>query len=485
MLAQQDGSVKPNSPRIDLVCSPPLSTITTPLWTNRVCDMVLTRSRSATPAKSIAASLGPSSKASIASRAAPSKSRLQRSATDSQLDTNKQSGSPRKKSKLNSDPPPNFSSSNSGAAKPARPAKVKVPEEPFVIPPHATEEDCLTRTTVPFPALPFDLAHAQAHLCAADRRFQRLFQKVPVRCYQEALDPSDSDSKDLNLFKTVTTSILGQQISWLAARSVLYKFCRLFFPDSMPEKPDFIGFSREHWPFPTPLMVLRTPDADLRAAGLSFAKIKYVKDLAGRFVDGRLDIRQILELEDEEACVTELSKVKGVGRWTSEMILMFAMRKPDILPCADLGVQKGMLNFFLSDSQGPKISVKKRKPGEEETEDAAAKDNKSQRTPKRETQGQGTLEPTQERGDQVPLLAETEVMPEPEPRFDADSAEGSLDHLITNEHGLCRQVLQSRAKGNKIKGGQYLSPDEMKALAKTWSPYRSVACMFMWALVDT
>lgn len=374
------------------------------------------------------------------------------------------------------------SSAKPEAAKPVRSAKAKVPEEPFVIPHDASEEDCLTRTTVPFPALPFDFEHARTHLCSVDHRFERLFHKIPVRCYEEALDASASDTKDLNLFKTVTTSILGQQISWLAARSVLYKFCRLFFPDSMPEKPDFVGFPREQWPFPTPLMVLRTPDADLRAAGLSFAKIKYAKDLAARFVDGRLDIRQILELDDEEACVTELSKVKGVGRWTSEMILMFAMRKPDILPCADLGVQKGMLNFFLSDAQGPKISVKKRKPGEEEEE---VEDKKATKTSKHSPKQEAPLDPTEEKGDQVPPFVQTEVMPKPEPGFSSEQAEAILDHLIPNEHGLCRKVLESRVKGNKIKGGQYLSPDEMKALAQKWSPYRSVACMFLWALVDT
>lgn len=442
--------------------------------------MVLTRSRSATPARSIAASFGPSTKASITARSAPAKRGLQRSATDSKLVAAKESVSPKKRQRIDSGPSPN--PQKAAAVKPVRQPKEKALEEPFVIPHDATEEDCLTRTTVPFPALPFDMSQAQAHLCAVDRRFERLFQKVPVRCYEEAMDASASDTKDLNLFKTVTTSILGQQISWLAARSVLYKFCRLFFPEPMPEKPDFVAFPREQWPFPTPLMVLRTPDADLRAAGLSFAKIKYVKDLAGRFVDGRLDTRKILELDDEEACIAELSKVKGVGRWTSEMILMFAVRKPDILPCADLGVQKGMLNFFLSDAQGPKISVKKRKPGEEESEDAT--DDKKTK-PKRGTKQEGPLEPTEEKGDQVPLLSQTEVMPKPEPGFNAEQAADSLDHLITSEHGLNRQVLQSRAKGNKIKGGQYLSPDEMKALAQHWSPYRSVACMFMWALVDT
>ncbi|GAC73598.1 3-methyladenine DNA glycosidase [Moesziomyces antarcticus T-34] len=441
--------------------------------------MVLTRSRSATPARSIAASFAPSRKASIATRPTPVAKGIKRSATDSDILAVKPTKED--KTKRSRTVAPSSSATAKAASQNARPAKAKAPEEPFVIPQDATEEDCSTRTTVPFPVLPFDFEQARAHLCSADRRFERLFQKIPIRCYEEALDGDASDTKDLNLFKTVTTSILGQQISWLAARSVLYKFCRLFHPNEMPEKPDFVGFPRERWPFPTPLMVLRTSDADLRAAGLSFAKIKYVKDLAARFVDGRLDTRQILELDDEEACVTELSKVKGVGRWTSEMILMFAMRKPDILPCADLGVQKGMLNFFLSDARGPKISVKKRKPGEEEDEAQDQNTSSKAASPKEEL-----LEPTQAKGEEVPLLSQTEVMPKLEAGFGAaQDTSASLDHLIPDEHGLCRQVLQSRAKGNKIKGGQYLSPDEMKALAHEWSPYRSVACMFMWALVDT
>ncbi len=374
--------------------------------------MVLTRSRSATPAKSLAASFGPSTKASIATRPVSAKRTLKRSATDSEVGTSKPVTSSQKRVRADSKSKFGSNSPKKEAVKPTRTPKVKAPEEPFIIPQDANEEDCLTRTTVPFPALPFDFEQARAHLCSVDKRFERLFQKVPVRCYEEALDASSAESKDLNLFKTVTTSILGQQISWLAARSVLYRFCRLFSPDTMPEKPDFVGFPREQWPFPTPLMVLRTPDADLRAAGLSFAKIKYVKDLAARFVDGRLDIRQILELDDEEACITELSKVKGVGRWTSEMILMFAVRKPDILPCADLGVQKGMLNFFLSDARGPKISVKKRKPGEE---DDAVDDKKAA------IKVEEALEPTQEKGEQVPMLAQTEIMPKPEPSFGSEN----------------------------------------------------------------
>ncbi|SNX81698.1 related to MAG1 - 3-methyl-adenine DNA glycosylase [Melanopsichium pennsylvanicum] len=442
--------------------------------------MALTRSRSATPAKPVAASFGSSTKASISTRLPPAKRNLHRSAPDSELASSKPVNRTRKRARIDAEP--SSSTPRAKTAKSTPSVKIKAPEEPFVIPHDATEEDCLIRTTVPFPALPFDLNQARSHLCSVDRRFERLFQKIPVRCYEEALEASP-DKRDLNLFKTVTTSILGQQISWLAARSVLYKFCRLFYPDTMPEKPDFVEFPREQWPFPTPLMALRTSEADLRAAGLSFAKIKYVKDLAARFVDGRLDIRQILELDDEEACVTELSKVKGVGRWTSEMILMFAMRKPDILPCADLGVQKGMLNFFLSDAQGPKISVKKRKPGEEEKEEQVT-DKRPKRDSKRSPKREGSLEPTEETGDQVPTLGQTKIMPKLEPSFGAERGEGSLDHLISNEHGLSRKVLESRVKGNKIKGGQYLSPDEMKALAQKWSPYRSVACMFMWATVD-
>ena len=106
--------------------------------------------------------------------------------------------------------------------------------------------------------------------------------------------------------------------------------------------------------------MLETGDEKLRQAGLSFSKIKYVKDIARRFADGRLDIRRIVEL-DAEQCIEQLTQAKGVGRWTAEMMLMFALRHPDIVPVGDLGVQRGMVYFYTSGPQGPSVSERKKR----------------------------------------------------------------------------------------------------------------------------
>ncbi|KAN0062273.1 hypothetical protein ACQY0O_005454 [Thecaphora frezii] len=347
------------------------------------------------------------------------------------------------------------------AKKPRRASAAAAPHvETDIDIPDVSDADLLVRTVLPYPTLTFSLQEATSHLCGCDPRFRRLVDLVPIRTYEELSRASQQETKELDLFRTLSTSILGQQISWLAARSILYKFCRVFDP-SMPEKPDFVAYPREAWPFPTPRRVLETSDARLREAGLSFAKIKYIKDLALRFCDGRLDIREILRL-DQEAIIQKLCEIKGVGRWTSEMILMFAMRAPDILPVGDLGVQKGMINFFLSGKEGPKISIKKRKPGSEE--------------------GQGETEGTDEgvdgSGGEGAMMKAKSNSAVQEPSWAAE-----LELRIPEGEGLSQKVLESRIQGNKVKG-QYLTPKEMDCLATAWRPYRSVACMYMWALVD-
>lgn len=89
-----------------------------------------------------------------------------------------------------------------------------------------------------------------------------------------------------------------------------------------------------------PEAILKLPEAELRSAGLSFAKIKYVKDLAERTKKGELKIRALDNLSDDEV-VAELVAVKGIGRWTAEMFLMFSLGRPDIFPVDDLGIRKG------------------------------------------------------------------------------------------------------------------------------------------------
>jgi len=92
---------------------------------------------------------------------------------------------------------------------------------------------------------------------------------------------------------------------------------------------------------PTAEELLAAPDEQLRAAGLSRAKVVYLKDLARRVVDGMLPVERLHELEDQ-ALLEALTGVKGIGRWTAQMFLLFRLGRPDVLPDLDLGIQKGI-----------------------------------------------------------------------------------------------------------------------------------------------
>jgi 3-methyladenine DNA glycosylase/8-oxoguanine DNA glycosylase len=89
-----------------------------------------------------------------------------------------------------------------------------------------------------------------------------------------------------------------------------------------------------------PEIILKLSEAELRKAGLSFAKIRYIKDLAVRAKDGQLSLGSLNKLSDEEV-IEKLVMVKGIGRWTAEMFLMFSLARPDIFPVDDLGIKKG------------------------------------------------------------------------------------------------------------------------------------------------
>ena len=127
-------------------------------------------------------------------------------------------------------------------------------------------------------------------------------------------------------FATLARSIVGQQISVKAAQSVW---------DRLHTRLEGVA--------PSALARCRMPT--LRACGLSGQKASYLKDLAGKFLDGTLDAGRWHALEDE-ALIIELTRVKGIGRWTAEMFLMFYLARPDVLPVADLGLQRAMrLNY--------------------------------------------------------------------------------------------------------------------------------------------
>ena len=141
--------------------------------------------------------------------------------------------------------------------------------------------------------------------------------------------------KKSQYFESLVSEIIGQQLHGKAASTIYGRLEKELGGEVIPEK------------------ILRKRDATLRKCGLSFAKIKYVKDLSSRVKSERLKVEDLDRLSDEEV-IEELTKVKGIGRWTADMFLMFSLARPDTFPVGDLGIRNGMkklLNGKMSEEQ--------------------------------------------------------------------------------------------------------------------------------------
>ncbi len=130
-------------------------------------------------------------------------------------------------------------------------------------------------------------------------------------------------------FEDLVSSIVGQQLSGKAAKTIFTRVKTLL------TKGKIIS----------PESVLKTKDEKLRECGMSWSKVSYIKDLAKKVKRGEVDIKKLNKLTDDQI-IEELTKVKGIGRWTAEMFLMFALARPDVFPLDDLGIQKGMNKLF-------------------------------------------------------------------------------------------------------------------------------------------
>lgn len=139
-------------------------------------------------------------------------------------------------------------------------------------------------------------------------------------------------------YEALARAIVGQQLSTKAAASIWERL--------------LAGFGGS---VPRPSEVLAAEPEDLRAAGLSWAKVSYLRDLAERIADGELDLTRLSEQSDDEV-VEELTTIKGVGRWTAEMFLIFHLGRPDVLPAGDLGIRRAAQLTYdlkeLPDSEG-------------------------------------------------------------------------------------------------------------------------------------
>jgi DNA-3-methyladenine glycosylase II len=134
-----------------------------------------------------------------------------------------------------------------------------------------------------------------------------------------------------NSFQTLARSIVGQQISLKAANSIWLRVCAT----AQTIEPAAI--------------LLLSPE-QLQGCGLTRRKTEYIHDLARRFVDGSIHAQHWPQMDDEEI-IAELVQVRGIGRWTAEVFLMFSLMRPDILPLDDLGLQRAVSHYYFHGEQ--------------------------------------------------------------------------------------------------------------------------------------
>lgn len=126
---------------------------------------------------------------------------------------------------------------------------------------------------------------------------------------------------DRDAFMALLEAIASQQLSVKAADTIFRRFCHLFPPDCVPD----------------PVRIAHLDDATIRAAGFSGPKINYLRDLAAQVIDGRLDLAALERASDADV-IAALTRVKGIGRWTADMFLIFRLKRPDVFAVGDLGL---------------------------------------------------------------------------------------------------------------------------------------------------
>lgn len=175
-------------------------------------------------------------------------------------------------------------------------------------------------------SLGFDPEAARLHLTRVDPHLRRLIARVG--CCTLRPEPTQT------LFAALTRAIVYQQLSGRAAATILSRVCMLFAPKR----------------FPTARDILSVPPERLRAVGLSVAKAAALRDLARLTLDGTVpSLARVRRMPDDEI-VERLTTVRGIGPWTVEMLMIFRLGRPDVLPVTDLGIRKGFaMTYRLGD----------------------------------------------------------------------------------------------------------------------------------------
>lgn len=163
-------------------------------------------------------------------------------------------------------------------------------------------------------------AIACKHLSKTDPKLGRIIKRVGP-CRLHAVAPRDP-------FEALCMSIASQQLSTKAADTIFRRFCDLF-----PNRK------------PAPDAVMTLTDDEIRGVGFSRPKVTFIKDLAAHVLDGRLDLKGLKKHPDDEV-MRQLIAVKGIGRWTAEIFLMFRLGRPDIFPADDLGLMNAVQRAY-------------------------------------------------------------------------------------------------------------------------------------------
>jgi DNA-3-methyladenine glycosylase II len=162
------------------------------------------------------------------------------------------------------------------------------------------------------------LSDADRHLRDASPALRRLIDEGgPITA------ETDRRASRPDPYEALARAIVGQQLSTKAAASIWQRVLELFGGKT-----------------PSPAQVIAADPQALRDAGLSWGKVSYFQDLGEKIETGELEVDRLAEMTDEEV-IEELTAVKGIGRWTAEMFLIFSLGRPDVLPVGDLGIRRG------------------------------------------------------------------------------------------------------------------------------------------------
>lgn len=165
-------------------------------------------------------------------------------------------------------------------------------------------------------------AEVLRHFHSVDPRLAQIIKKIDFsEWFEDELLHSDL------IFKSLCRTIVGQQLAGSAAKAIYTRFENLLHSAVTPDS------------------VLAADPAQIRAAGLSWAKVRSVIDLSTKVKNAEISLENLAHLSDEDL-ISELVKVKGIGRWTAEMFLMFKLGREDIYSWGDLGLRNGLKKFF-------------------------------------------------------------------------------------------------------------------------------------------